>query len=66
MEELQKRSYLAKYLIRIPVPNEFLADPEVEALNIQAEELMEQFKVHIPLRVVPPTLIQPDLTSTDC
>lgn len=42
--ELQKRAYLAKFLVKIDVPAEIMGDEEVSSIYIQYEELMEQFK----------------------
>ena len=43
--ELEQRAYLAKFLIKVPIPHEFFQDPEVDNLNAECEELMETFKV---------------------
>ncbi|RUS70096.1 hypothetical protein EGW08_022145, partial [Elysia chlorotica] len=43
--ELQKRAYLAKFLVKIDVPAEIMGDEEVaESTSRWYEELMEQFK----------------------
>ncbi|XP_059177446.1 intraflagellar transport protein 81 homolog [Physella acuta] len=42
--ELQKRAYLAKFLVKIEVPAEIMQDEEVNGIYMQYEELMEQFK----------------------
>lgn len=42
--ELQKRAYLAKYLLKIDVPAEIMQDEEINGIYLQYEELMEQFK----------------------
>ncbi|XP_071465194.1 intraflagellar transport protein 81 homolog isoform X2 [Marmota flaviventris] len=42
--ELKKRAYLARFLIKLEVPNEFLQDETVADTNKQYEELMEAFK----------------------
>ncbi|XP_026547364.1 intraflagellar transport protein 81 homolog, partial [Notechis scutatus] len=42
--ELKKRAYLARFLIKIDVPTEFLQDDTVADTNRQYEELMEAFK----------------------
>nr|KAG5694660.1 hypothetical protein BaRGS_003938 [Batillaria attramentaria] len=42
--ELQKRAYLAKYLLKIDVPAEIMQDEEINGIYMQYEELMEQFK----------------------
>ncbi|XP_048370574.1 intraflagellar transport protein 81 homolog [Sphaerodactylus townsendi] len=42
--ELKKRAYLARFLIRVDVPVEFLQDDTVADTNRQYEELMEAFK----------------------
>ncbi|NXK85803.1 IFT81 protein, partial [Formicarius rufipectus] len=42
--ELKKRAYLARFLVRLEVPAEFLQDDTVADINTQYEELMEAFK----------------------
>ncbi|CAH1781188.1 unnamed protein product [Owenia fusiformis] len=42
--DLKKRAYLAKYLVKIDVPQEILQDDAVNDLYIQYEDLIEQFK----------------------
>ncbi|KAL0610799.1 Intraflagellar transport protein 81-like protein [Plecturocebus cupreus] len=42
--ELKKRAYLARFLIKLEVPTEFLQDETVADTNKQYEELMEAFK----------------------
>ncbi|XP_023576442.1 intraflagellar transport protein 81 homolog, partial [Octodon degus] len=42
--ELKKRAYLARFLIKLEVPSEFLQDEIVTDTNKQYEELMEVFK----------------------
>uniref|UniRef100_A0A0B7B4J9 Intraflagellar transport protein 81 homolog n=2 Tax=Arion vulgaris TaxID=1028688 RepID=A0A0B7B4J9_9EUPU len=42
--ELQKRAYLAKFLVKIDVPPEIMQEEEVNTIYLQYEELMEQFK----------------------
>ncbi|XP_032157225.1 intraflagellar transport protein 81 homolog isoform X4 [Sapajus apella] len=42
--ELKKRAYLARFLIKLEVPTEFLQDETVADTNKQYEELMETFK----------------------
>nr|XP_023417788.1 intraflagellar transport protein 81 homolog [Cavia porcellus] len=42
--ELKKRAYLARFLIKLEVPSEFLQDEIVADANKQYEELMEVFK----------------------
>ncbi|XP_033618339.1 intraflagellar transport protein 81 homolog isoform X3 [Fukomys damarensis] len=42
--ELKKRAYLARFLIKLEVPSEFLQDEIVADTNKQYEELMEVFK----------------------
>ena len=44
LPDLKKRAYLAKFLIRIEVPAEFLQDDQVDELSSNHDELMEQFK----------------------
>ena len=43
-EELKKRAYLAKFLVRIDVPAEFLQDEAAIEMHTAYQELMEQFK----------------------
>uniref|UniRef100_A0ABM5F2N7 Intraflagellar transport protein 81 homolog isoform X1 n=1 Tax=Pogona vitticeps TaxID=103695 RepID=A0ABM5F2N7_9SAUR len=42
--ELKKRAYLARFLIKVDVPAEFLQDDTVADTNRQYEELIEAFK----------------------
>ncbi|KFV03554.1 Intraflagellar transport protein 81, partial [Pterocles gutturalis] len=42
--ELKKRAYLARFLVKLSVPAEFLQDDTVADTNKQYEELMELFK----------------------
>nr|XP_033811129.1 intraflagellar transport protein 81 homolog isoform X2 [Geotrypetes seraphini] len=42
--ELKKRAYLARFLVKLEVPAEFLQDDTVADTNKQYEELMEGFK----------------------
>ncbi|BFZ00683.1 hypothetical protein BsWGS_03721 [Bradybaena similaris] len=42
--ELQKRAYLAKFLVKIDVPPEIMQEEEVNGIYLQYEELMDQFK----------------------
>ncbi|XP_012518868.1 PREDICTED: intraflagellar transport protein 81 homolog [Propithecus coquereli] len=42
--ELKKRAYLARFLIKLEVPSEFLQDETMADTNKQYEELMEAFK----------------------
>ena len=43
-EELKKRAYLAKFLVKIDVPAEFLQEEAMVELNRTYLELVEQFK----------------------
>uniref|UniRef100_A0A8C4QB12 Intraflagellar transport protein 81 homolog n=1 Tax=Eptatretus burgeri TaxID=7764 RepID=A0A8C4QB12_EPTBU len=43
--QLQKRAYLARYLLRIEIPYEYMQDEDVAQIYSQYEELVEQFKV---------------------
>ena len=43
-DELKKRAYLARFLVRIEVPPEHLQDDTVHEVNTTYEELVEQFK----------------------
>ncbi|OXB64120.1 hypothetical protein ASZ78_002050 [Callipepla squamata] len=42
--ELKKRAYLARFLVKLEVPVEFLQDDTMADVNKQYEELMEAFK----------------------
>ena len=42
--ELKKRAYLARFLVKIDISPEFLSDPTVGDLNSQYEGLMSEFK----------------------
>ncbi|XP_010202919.2 intraflagellar transport protein 81 homolog isoform X1 [Colius striatus] len=42
--ELKKRAYLARFLVKLEVPAEFLQDDTVADINEQYEELIETFK----------------------
>ncbi|XP_052104713.1 intraflagellar transport protein 81 homolog [Mytilus californianus] len=42
--DLQKRAYLARFLVKIDVPSEIMADEGIPDLYAQYEELMDQFK----------------------
>ena len=42
--ELKKRAYLAKFLVRIDVPAEFLQEESAIEMHTVYQELMEQFK----------------------
>lgn len=44
LETCQKRTYLGKYLVGVPVPDEFLMDPEIKSLESELTELMSYFK----------------------
>lgn len=44
MEELKKRSYLAQFLVKLDVPPEMLADPDIAYLYEQYEAQIEEFK----------------------
>ncbi|OXB84942.1 UNVERIFIED_CONTAM: hypothetical protein H355_016064 [Colinus virginianus] len=44
ISELKKRAYLARFLVKLEVPVEFLQDDTVADVNKQYEELMEAFK----------------------
>ncbi|KAL3848360.1 hypothetical protein ACJMK2_019225 [Sinanodonta woodiana] len=43
--ELKKRAYLAKYLVKVEIPSEIMAEDQIPELYVQYEELIEQFKV---------------------
>lgn len=44
LPDLKKRAYLAKFLVRIEIPAEFLQDDQVVELSSTHEELVEKFK----------------------
>lgn len=44
MNDLKKRSYLAQYLVKLEVPPEMLADPDIAFLYEQYESHIEEFK----------------------
>ncbi|XP_063876497.1 intraflagellar transport protein 81 homolog [Scylla paramamosain] len=44
MDELKKRAYLAKYLVKLDVPAEMLGDADVADVHAKYEELIDQFK----------------------
>lgn len=44
LAELKKRAYLARYLVKLEVPPEQLADQELYDVNESYTEMMEQFK----------------------
>ena len=44
MKELKKRAYLAKYLVRIDVPAEFLQDEGAVDMQTAYQQLVERFK----------------------
>jgi intraflagellar transport protein 81 len=43
-ETCRKRAYLGKFLVGVPVPEEFLMDKEIQALENELKELMTYFK----------------------
>ncbi|XP_018021151.1 intraflagellar transport protein 81 homolog [Hyalella azteca] len=43
-EELKKRAYLAKFLIKVDIPQEFLGDADISEVYGKYEMLVEQFK----------------------
>ena len=44
MNELKTRAYLARFLVKVEVPDDIRADIEVEELYQQYESAIEQFK----------------------
>ncbi|XP_008333923.1 intraflagellar transport protein 81 homolog [Cynoglossus semilaevis] len=46
LPELKKRAYLARFLVRLEVPAEFLQDDVINDTNNQYEELVEAFKTY--------------------
>ncbi|EFC48068.1 hypothetical protein NAEGRDRAFT_64053 [Naegleria gruberi] len=44
IEDMQKRVYLAKYMVEIKVPDEFLMDQEVSSVFQQYKQLIQTFK----------------------
>ena len=45
IDELKTRAYLAKYLVKIEIPNEVAADTDVAVLYEQYDDQVSQFKV---------------------
>ncbi|XP_014256681.1 intraflagellar transport protein 81 homolog [Cimex lectularius] len=45
LEDLKKRAYLAKYLVKIEIPTEMLGDTDIATLYEQYEQLIEEFKL---------------------
>lgn len=43
-ESCRRRAYLGKFLVGVPVPEEFLMDSEIQALDAESKELMDYFK----------------------
>lgn len=43
-ETCGRRAYLGKFLVGVPVPDEFLMDKELQALDAESKELMDYFK----------------------
>ena len=43
-EICRKRAYLGKFLVGVPVPEEFLMDKEIQGLETELKELMDYFK----------------------
>jgi intraflagellar transport protein 81 len=61
IDDLKKRAYLAKFLVKVDIPPEVAADPDVSDMYIQYEELIDSFKtVHKELD----TLVKKIITST--
>lgn len=44
LEVCQRRAYLGKFLVDVPVPEEFLMDTEMRKLQAECHELMDYFK----------------------
>ncbi len=44
IDDLKKRAYLAKFLVKVDIPPEVAADPDVSDMYIQYEELIDSFK----------------------
>uniref|UniRef100_X1Z4C8 Intraflagellar transport protein 81 homolog n=1 Tax=Capitella teleta TaxID=283909 RepID=X1Z4C8_CAPTE len=42
--DLRKRAYLARYLVKIDIPPDFIADEQISELFLQYESLMGEFK----------------------
>jgi len=52
-DDLKKRAYLAKFLVKVDIPTEVAADPDVSDMYLQYEELIESFKtVHKELDIL--------------
>ncbi|KAK3909016.1 Intraflagellar transport protein 81-like protein [Frankliniella fusca] len=45
MEDLRKRTYLAKFLVKLEVPPDILGDADIAAMYEQYENLIEEFKL---------------------
>ena len=43
-ETCSRRAYLGKFLVGVPVPEEFLMDKEIQGLETELKELMDYFK----------------------
>ncbi|KAF2366713.1 hypothetical protein FHG87_002527 [Trinorchestia longiramus] len=43
-DDLKKRAYLAKYLVKVDIPQEFLGDADISEVYGKYEHLVEQFK----------------------
>lgn len=52
LPELQKRAYLARYLVRVDVPPEFLADADVELLYVQVYFNFSRFRIFLETKIV--------------
>ena len=44
--ELQKRAYLAKFLLPVAIPEEYSGDSEVKIANQENKDLQAEFQVH--------------------
>jgi intraflagellar transport protein 81 len=44
LDTCRRRAYLGKFLVGVPVPEEFMMDAEIQALDKELKELMDYFK----------------------
>lgn len=58
MDDLKKRSYLAQFLVKLDIPAEIIADPDIAYLYEQYEGHIEEFKaVHKESEVLKDTAL---------
>ena len=44
-QALKKRAYLAKFLVPLDIPADYVGDPELKKLNEQMKELQAEFQI---------------------